>query len=72
MANRPRDFFPFCAALSRRRSGPPQIAGGGGQGSAQQLSARFSATKNPDGERPAFWETGFRRFYAELVVFFIL
>ena len=50
------------ALLRGTLAAPPGAAAdrrGGCQGSAQRLSARFIATKNPDGERPAFWETGF-------------
>ena len=50
------------ALLRGTLAAPPGAAAdrrGGCQGSAQRLSARFIATKNPDGERPAFSETGF-------------
>ena len=42
----------------RRREGR-EFSEGGITGEGHRFSVRFSGTKKPDGERPAFWKTGF-------------
>ena len=49
-----------------RKGGSRRLEGqgfrqGGGEGDGHRFSARFSLTKNLDGERPAFSKTGFVR-----------
>ena len=43
----------------RRREGR-EFSEGGLNGEGHRFSVRFSGTKNPDGERPAFSKTGFK------------
>ena len=43
----------------RRREGR-EFSEGGINGEGHRFSVRFSGTKNPDGERPAFSKTGFK------------
>ena len=50
-------FAPF-APHSRRRPGPPQIVEEVARGLGSAAFSPFYCDKNPDGERPAFWETG--------------
>ena len=49
---------PFCEGGPRRREGR-EFSEGGSNGEGHRFSVRFSGTKNPDGERPAFSKTGF-------------
>ena len=48
---------PFREGGPRRREGR-EFSEGGINSEGHRFSVRFSGTKNPDGERPAFWETG--------------
>ena len=48
----------FCEGGPRRREGR-EFNQGGVNGEGHRFSVRFSGTKNPDGERPAFSKTGF-------------
>ena len=56
---------PFREGGPRRREGR-EFSEGGINSEGHRFSVRFSGTKNPDGERPAFSKTGFWFVFGEI------